>query len=332
MRTNDFVRERDEQVARDKCWQGVLESWQSTGQTPSTGARAKYLLFTAGWLAQSDYYARAKRDTAAHLAANKPKDAFPSMEATENFAAVSNGDDPSKPPLGPVAATTEWYWKRADAPEVDRDAFIRGWNGAALWNNRRLAEENHQTGAMARKTLAKAIANVLDAAMLCRRSELADQLLAGEHMDRCVACGQQDELHLVQGEMACIECIDARIDSAESDLDAVREVLRPRPLESIKDACRRVRDGSDGRLDEVKPRIQHAYERGVLHVIDKLFDHGEKEAAIGMMEAFHVVQEGSRYRIDPNLASTQKCVEDLFGDPPVMGTVIPSGAGRGRSG
>ena len=327
MRTNDFVKERDEQTARNKCWQGVLESWQSTGHTPDMMTASSS--FNAGWSAQNDFIARAKRETAAHLAANKPKEDFPSMEATENFAAVGDGQDPSKPPLGPMAATTEWYWKRTPAPDGERDAFTRGWNGAALWNNRRIAEENLKIAAAARKTFARCITDALEAAFLCQRAHL--MLDSDMLTDRCVACGQQDDLYLVQGQMACIECIDARIDTAESDLDALVQLLRPRVGESVQEACRRVRDLADGNLDAMKPRIQHAYERGVLHVIDKLFDHGEKEAAIGMMEAFHVVQQDSRYRMDSNLASTKRCVDDLFSEPPVMAAVIPSGgAGRGR--
>ena len=260
MRTNDFVKERDEQTARNKCWQGVLESWQSTGHTPDMMTASSS--FNAGWSAQNDFIARAKRDTAAHLAANKPKEDFPSMEATENFAAVGDGQDPSKPPLGPMAATTEWYWKRTPAPDGERDAFTRGWNGAALWNNRRIAEENLKIAAAARKTFARCITNAVDAALLCQRAQLT--LDSDMLTDRCVACGQQDDLHLVQGEMACIECIDARIDTAESDLDALRQLLRPRVGESVQDACRRVRDSADGNLDAMKPRMQHAYERGVL--------------------------------------------------------------------
>jgi len=313
MTTMAFVRVRDEAEAREMCWQGVLKSWQTTGQPQ--GERAS---FDAGWEAGCDYHLRGRRDVKSRAATDGSE--TPAMGPTESFSAVGRAKSPDKPPRGPMAATVSWYFERAKltAPE-QHDAFLRGWNGAALWIHSRQTEKDYADASRSRRALMKAIGGILESSVdyvHAMRLLSADGTVVG----RCVACGCEEEVFCIAGEMACIDCIEARIDAVESDLEAVRDLVRPNIGESLVDACRR-----QLQADEQKKRLRLAYERGVVQVINLIFARPARNPGEVAMDVFHVVKTESGFQIDPNLPSTMQCVADLSGPGPVDESLLGHG-------
>jgi hypothetical protein len=270
-----------EQTARDTRW--AMLNW------PADGPKRNRVTFDEGWSAHLDYVARCRRV--------RIRRGLPPEE-----------QEGEQPPTESKEATVGWYFAR-NKGDGDTDTFLRGWDAAEQWMRQRLLDAARAS----RRSFQTAARMLIDAVAA---TELVAQY--GVSLDgMCVACGNgPDDLHSIGGELACIDCIEERLKSAEQDLAALQKFLAPAPGESLLQACQRrctappTADQFNLWLSVLRQRVKCAYERGVLQVIDELSKR-PNEALGAVMDVFHVKATGRGFTIDPDLPFTKQCVADI---------------------